>query len=82
MDKTIKSSCRVKYHAGKDRLRGAGLKLMVSPGTWVSESLLRRVQALLDLQTVNAQKNLAKEFKSRLDKMIRSDFVHQTAWAR
>jgi len=36
-------------------------------------------QALLSLQTVNAQKNLEKKFKSNLDIMIRSDFGHQTA---
>ncbi len=32
---------------------------------------LPRVQALLNLQTVNAQKNLATDFKSSLDRMIR-----------
>jgi hypothetical protein len=34
---------------------------------------LRRVQALLDLQTVNAQENLERKLKSNLDRMIRSD---------
>jgi hypothetical protein len=43
---------------------------------------LRRVQALLDLQTVNAQKNLEKELKSNLDRMIRSDLRDQPTWAR
>jgi len=40
--------------------------------------LLRRVQALLDLQTVNAQKNLDENLKSNLDRMIRAEFGHQT----
>ena len=39
MDKSIKSSGRVKYPTEKDRPRGAGLNLVVSRGTWVSESL-------------------------------------------
>ncbi len=39
------------------------------------------VQALLDLQTVNAQKNLEEKLKSILDRMIRSSFQHQTAEA-
>ncbi|MGO9463478.1 MAG: hypothetical protein ACLQVF_04855, partial [Isosphaeraceae bacterium] len=43
--------------------------------------LLRRIQALLHRQTVNTQKNLAKKFKSNLDKTIRSDFGHQTPCA-
>jgi len=42
---------------------------------------LRRVQALLHLQTVNAQKNPEKKPKSNLDRMIRSGFVHQTTSA-
>ena len=37
MDKSTKSSCRVKYSTEKDRPGGAGLKLMASHGTWVSE---------------------------------------------
>jgi len=35
---------------------------------------LRRVEALLDLQTVNAQTNLEKKIKSNQDRMIRSVF--------
>src|ERR1035441_2412248 len=38
MDKNIKSSAHVKYPAEKDRPRGAGLNLVASRGTWVSES--------------------------------------------
>jgi len=41
--------------------------------------LLRRVQALLHLQRVNAQKNLEQDFKSNLHMVIRSDSVNQTA---
>jgi hypothetical protein len=37
---------------------------------------LRCGQALSDLQTVNAQKNLKKELNPSLDRMIRSGFVH------
>ncbi len=44
--------------------------------------LLGRVRSLLDLQTVNAQKNLGKNFKSNLDRMIRSNCGHQMALAR
>ena len=39
MDKRIKSSAHVKYPTEKDRPRGAGLNLVASRGTWVSESL-------------------------------------------
>ena len=39
MDKSIKSSAHVKYPTEKDRPRGAGLNLVASRGTWVSESL-------------------------------------------
>jgi hypothetical protein len=38
MDKSIKSSAHVKYPTEKDRPRGAGLNLVASRGTWVSES--------------------------------------------
>jgi len=40
MDKSIKSSAHVKYPREKDRPRGAGLNLVASRGTWVSESLM------------------------------------------
>ncbi len=40
---------------------------------------VRPAQALLHRQTVNAQKNLKKKFKSNQDRVIRSDTVHQTA---
>jgi len=38
MDRSIKPSAHVKYPAEKDRPRGAGLNLVASWGTWVSES--------------------------------------------
>jgi hypothetical protein len=38
MDKSTKSSCRVKYPTEKDHPRGAALNLLFSRGTWVSES--------------------------------------------
>ena len=43
MDKSIKSSAHVKYPTEKDRPRGAGLNLVASRGTWVSESLVQFV---------------------------------------
>ena len=36
MDKSIKPSAHVKYPTEKGRLRGAGLNLVASRGTWVS----------------------------------------------
>jgi len=61
-----------------------------SPAQWIRHEthiryhlpilpLFRRVQTLLHLQTVNAQKNLEQDFKSNLHTMIRSDSVRQTA---
>jgi hypothetical protein len=58
-----------------------------SPARWIRHGthiryrvhnlpLLRRAQALSNLQTVNAQKNLAKKSKSHLNKTIRSEIGH------
>jgi hypothetical protein len=45
------------------------------------EALLRRVWAVENLQTVNTQKNLEKNFKSNPHRMIRPNFGHKTEWA-
>ena len=39
IDKSTKSSCRVKYRTEKDRPRAAELDSLVSRGRWVSEGL-------------------------------------------
>ena len=46
MDKSIKSSAHVKYPTEKDRPRGAGLNLVASRGTWVSESPVLQVEPM------------------------------------
>jgi len=61
--------CASRAHGNEPHIRN---HLHISP-------LLRRGQALLNLQTVNAQENLARKFNSNLDRMMRSDFGHQTA---
>jgi hypothetical protein len=38
MDKSTKSSCRVKYPTEKDHPHGAALNLLFARGAWVSES--------------------------------------------
>ena len=54
-----------------------------SPARWFRQETHSRyrlhVRALLDSHRVHAQQNLEKEFNSNLDRLIRSDLVHQTA---